>query len=171
MGTRHTCNDWYVDIVAKTEMTMVVNLTTTKRTIVITIMSVLGVRVYFYETPISFSVVAGPNCLDDSQTSPYTGNQNMSQTGKICQSWKATGYTDSHLSGSTVVDAQNFCRQMSGQQPVCRTSAGIENCDVPMCAELLVVTTMGAVSFIGKCRNFIVVIQGLLITLIFIIQC
>ena len=89
---------------------------------------------FFYDTLNSFFLVVGPNCVDYR---PYTGNQSTSQAANACQSWKARGFTDNHIRGSTVVDAQNFCRHRglnsAYQPPVCITSIGIENCNVPKC--------------------------------------
>ena len=84
--------------------------------------------------------------MDDIQGSYYTGNQNVSQTGNACQAWTAKGYTDGHFFGSTVVDAQNFCRQMGDLQLMCETVAGMENCEVPLCSDIPEVTTVGGSS-------------------------
>ena len=71
------------------------------------------------------------------------GSQSVSVSGNACQAWWLHSQDDGMFPDATVADAQNFCRNVGSThpQPVCYTSQGLENCDIPMCATTLPIQT------------------------------
>ena len=102
-----------------------------------------------FELWTSFHSVPGPNCLAETKGLLYTGNKSVSKNGNTCQAWWIHFSDNDQFPDATVEDAQNFCRNVDGQypRPGCRTSNGIEDCDIPLCSDIMPAqSTLGALT-------------------------
>ena len=98
-----------------------------------------------------FSLVPGPNCLDDVTGMSYTGSQSTSDDGSACLAWWPEFVKEGSVN-AIVVDAQNYCRNAAifglfgyaylTDRPLCHVTyrsgeAFWRYCDIPLCSDVM----------------------------------